>query len=594
MTFFCAQCQTRHDVRDISADMWSICRDNLKEGIKSRFLELIKESDTQTEGGNPLFDLYNDLLGFIQTPEPQLLSNDGTNSDIRINAFFALNPGNLRQLSDVHAEGGIVTGTYSFRLGTLLNLYSRWNMANYSIGDVPAEWYDAVMYQQKLKLFFGDNGVLDKVTDMENVPFPQDDQMLGFVHICPHCGRVLSRASGCAEEIVVALAGAPRAGKTACMVSMLSSLLNGTCPGIRIIPMAHDDKWADLNTEIEFFNQGMKVEKTPDKITEVPAHSILVQMNDRNRTQRVLTIVDMPGEFWQGTSGLTPEFFKKYSGIYENIDCIWFVISKATVCLSHVSSIPADVQDKLSKDLSEDADIIKNSAPQNLSINLSMLSSQLQKPMPPIMVIVSKPDYSITELDTKNTQTYKLFPDEFTDVASCNAEELMRVLKTDSQLLYGINQYPLYEHAVNVRSFIKETCPSFLSAIEDNCPDRFYASVSPYGHPAIDRTDFSMSAPTPYHELLPFIWTLSIQSGLQIYQDCKWLKRNILKIMSSEEHTRELVSYRCTSRVLPVPRGGRGRQLYEDRNRVYAAISNNLLMNGKAYIAEVTFEHERA
>lgn len=614
MRFFCAKCQERHDVRDISADMWSICKDGLRVSVKDRFKKLIDAPGDHQNNRADLMGLYDDILGFIAAKEPQISVGDVKHHDkrnkkfleqhpakhheARINAFFALNPGNLKkQLTNPRRDGNAVTGTYTIRFSILLNLYALWNEAIYrsNIDLVPSEWFDEVMYEQELKVYFSENGVLDKVTDMENVSFPNADKnatkMMGFTHICAHCGRVLSRASGTAEEIVVALAGAPRAGKTACMISMLHSLLNGACPGIRVIPMAHDDKWSALSGEIDYYSKGMRVEKTPDKITAVPAHSIKVQLNDKYRTQRVLTIVDMPGEFWQGTSGLTPEFFKEYSGIYENLDCIWFMISKATVCLSQVSMIPDAVQDDLRNYVSEDVGIIRNSAPQNLAINLGMLKNQLQKPIPPIMVIVSKPDYSIGDLDDEKTQEYTLFPGEHMDISSCNAEDLMTALHSDSSRLYGMNQYPLWQHAANVRTFIEETCPSFLSAIEDNCANRFYAAVSPYGHPAADRDDdLNSVAPTPYHELYPFLWTMAIQGGLQTHQDVKWLKKNFLGFMVSDEHTRDLIFFRYDEDLSASKKDRKT----EDRKRVTDVIRNNLLMNSPKYIPEVVINHERA
>ncbi len=404
MTFFCAKCQKRHDVHEISADMWSICKTKddqgnslLRESFKDRFIELLN-SPAVGSNKTDLQSLFNNMLAFLNSPEPLISEVNGWHREARINAFFALNQNTYKSALGTTETGSIVSGTYKIRLGVLLNLYARWDQATNvdAISLIPKEWYSEVMHEQELKAYFGANGVLDKVTDLNNVPFPEGDTMHGFTHICPHCGHELSRAAGAAEEIVVALAGAPRAGKTACMIAMLSAIQNGACPGVHIVPVAHDHKWDNLQIEIDYYNRGMKVQKTPDKLTEVPAHSILIQVNDDAKTQRVLTIVDMPGEFWQGTSGLTPEFFREYSGIYENIDCIWFVISKATVSLSHTASIPTYVIEDLTKNVSEEADIIRLSAPQNLSINLGMLGNQLQKPMPPIIVIVSKPDYSIS------------------------------------------------------------------------------------------------------------------------------------------------------------------------------------------------------
>ncbi len=177
-------------------------------------------------------------------------------------------------------------------------------------------------------------------------------------------------------------------------------------------------------------------------------------------------------------------------------------------------------------------------------------------------------------------------------MASENANDLSRTLKADNMKLHGLGQLPLYEHSDNVRSFIDETCPPFLTAIEENCPDRFYTSVSPYGHPAKDRGASDAEAPNPYHELYPFIWTMAIKGGLQVFQNCKWIKRNFLGFVVSEQHTKELVTFRYNNRDLPVPKG-KNKQRIEDLNQVYNAISNNILMNGRKFISEVVINHEK-
>lgn len=610
MTYFCAKCQKRHDVSEISADMWSICRPTLRNRVNERLKELIEAPGDHNEHKTELFDLYNDLLGFLASPNPVVESSQGKHKEAQVNAYFPLNMANCKEkLSNSTINSGVISGTYNIQLGDLLLLLPRWDQQSslQSLQYVPKSWYAETLLSLPMQAYFYENGLLDKVTDTDNVPFTDKTATatmtgesrstdLGYTHICPHCGCVISRAAGRAEEIVVALAGAPRAGKTACMIATLNSLLQNNCPGVRIVPMDNDTKWSNLESEIKnYYRKGKKVEKTPDKITEVPAHSILLEVSGNPRIRKVLTIVDMPGEFWQGASGLTADFFKQYSGIYENIDCIWFVISKATVSLSHVDQIPAHVQEKLRSEVSEDAEIIQKSAPQNLSINLGMLKDHLNhrgKPMPPMIVIVSKPDYSTTVLDQKKNQEYRLFPDE--NVASVNAEELACTLKANKQKGFGVAQYPIFDHSKHVRTFIEDTCPAFLSAVEENCPDRCYVAVSPYGHAAGDRDDLDLDPPVPYHELVPFIWTLAIQGGLLIYQNCKWLKINILGRVVSEEHTREAVSFRYTNRNLPVLKRGKAKREVEDRNRFYNAICNNLLMNGRSFVSEVVIPHEKA
>lgn len=598
MTYFCAKCQKRHNVTEISADMWSICRPKLRNRVTQRLKELIDAPGSHSEHETELFDLYNDLLGFLASPNPVLEPAGEMHQEAQVNAYFPLNGANCeKRLSGHTTNGRVISGLYRVNLGELLALLPRWDQQSTSqnIAYVPKAWYHETLLSLPLQAYFRENGVLDKVTDMQNVPFT-DGTDLGYTHICPHCGCVISRAAGRAEEIVVALAGAPRAGKTACMIATLNSLLQGKCPGVRIVPMDNDSKWSNLENEIQnYYRKGKKVEKTPDKITEVPAHSILLEVAGNPRIHKVLTIVDMPGEFWQGASGLTADFFKQYSGIYENIDCIWFVISKATISLSQAESIPEHVQEMLRNEVSEDAQIIQNSAPQNLSRNLDMLKEHLnanKKPMPPMIVIVSKPDYCTTPLDKNKTREFHLFPGE--DVATANVKELGTIMKANNRGGFGVVQYPVYAHAMDVRAFIEDTSHEFLSAVEDNCDDRCYVAVSPYGHAAGDRDDPELNAPVPYHELIPLIWTLAIQGGLTIYQNCKWLKKGFLGGTTQEEHTREAVFFRYTNRNLPVPKRRAERRVVEDRNLVYAAICNNLMMNGRNFVAEVVIHHEKA
>lgn len=604
MTFFCSKCQTRHDAHDISADMWSICRDTIKDGTVEVLKELISGTEDESRL-RQLNDLFNDLIRMINTTEPKIRVGDGLQKTVRINGFFALNRNNVQDLANVKKKeenqyGSSVCGDYTVRFGTLLRVYDKWDQSNATTDCVPADWYDRVVCVQPLIASFNENGVLDTVSGLDHVPFSQYGKMLGFVHICPHCGCVLSRASGAAPEIVVALAGSPRAGKTSCMVAMFHALQQGSCPGIQIVPVPHDEKWKVLQKEIDNYASCYKVEKTPDNDTEVPAHSVLIQIGDRNDHLRVLTIVDMAGEFWEGGSGLSDRFFEDYAGIYEHIDCIWYVISKATVLLSQAAIIPETVNQKLIEHVSEDKDIILKSKPEQLSNNLNMLQKHLKKRMPPIMVIVSKPDHMISELDRQKTSQFQLFPVEEDNAALCNAEDLQMTVGSDRNQRHYIRQRPLRSHADNVREFIADVAPSYLNAIERNCPDRFYTALAPYGRPATDKDEPSVGAPIPYHELYPILWTLAVHGGMQITQSVRWLKKNFLGFTVSEEHTDERVTFVHT--VHPqVDARGRDRRRAEDLKLVYDTVRANLLMNDSEdgtkkvmkYVAETVIQHER-
>ena len=601
MDFFCAKCQKRHSIKEISADMWSICQDKVKRGVSSLFGSLFDELSSNGTDTTDVSDLLDDLVAFLNKADFLNVDTPAFKGKARVNAFFALNYTNIRQLSGIHTDGNTITGTFVIDLKTILDLYER-AADTYSAQTLfkvrrilSADWLSRPVCQQEIVAFFEPNGVIDKVTDPENVPFPKGDTMMGFTHICPHCGREMSRAVGAAEEIVVALAGSPRAGKSSCMISMISSLLNGSCPGIRVVPMPHDRKWKALSNEVNHYQHCAKITKNPENQIEVPSHSLLIQLSDRDHTQRVLTIVDMPGELWQSGNGLTADFFSQYAGIYENIDCIWLVVSKATVRLSQAGEISERVLQELVEYTSEDVDIIRKANPTNLTTNLGMLKSHLaarsHKPMPPTIVIVSKPDHMVSANDAEDTVKNALFPPAEEDVANRNTEELSRILKCDSKYLYGMTQWTLCQHAANVRSYIEDINPSFLPAVEDNCQDHFYVSVSPYGRPALERGE-NMESPTPYHELIPFLWTLGIMGAVKIYQNCHWLKLNFFHKVVSEENTRELVAFHHSEQTAAAGRR-KPDQATEDRRQVYATIRNNLLMNGPKYAEEAVFQHAR-
>lgn len=563
--------------------------------------DLQDEMEYQAVDTTDISDLADNLASFLNKADFVAVDTPAFKGQARVNAFFAFNYTNIKQLSNIQVNGTTVTGTYTIDLKTILDLYERCAAEdalitlNHVRRILSADWLARTVCQEEIIALFDSNGVIDRVTDRDNVPYPKGEDMLGFIHICPHCGREMSRAVGAAEEIVVALAGSPRAGKSSCMVAMINSLLSGGCPGVRVIPMPQDKKWSALSEEVEYYKKCAKITKTPDNQIEVPSHSLLIQLNDRDKTKRVLTIVDMPGELWQDGNGLTADFFAQYAGIYENIDCIWFVISKATVRMSHISDISDRVMEELVTNASEDITIIKKANPMNLANNLNTLSTQLAKkcgkPMPPTIVIVSKPDHMVSTNDAEDTERYRLFPSGDEDVANCNAEELSRLLKTDSERLYGMTQWVMCEHAANVRAFIDDISPAFLPAVEDNCADHFYVAVSPYGRPALERSE-ETETPTPYHELFPFLWTLSIMGVIKIYHNCCWLKKNFFGSVVSQEDTKEAILFHYADKTTTDGRRKPDRRA-EDRCRINATIRNNILMNGPKYLEETVFQHER-
>ena len=606
MDFFCTQCQKRHPVGDIAADMWSICKADILTGMTLLVQRMREQMAKNGMLGDDIFDLRDTLTAFInkvdnvedekemKSDEEREAAQASFRTREQVKAAFALRPQDARKTPGVKFQGNLIRVTYTITLGKIVSLYmscvsqrEKEDMETV-VARIPENWMAENLYAKDIILYLDDVGVLDKVTDLNNVPIQQGDTLLGFRRVCAHCGKLLSRAAGFAEEIVVALSGSPRAGKSSCMVAMISSLLNQMCPGIRIIPQPNDDVWNFMNTEVGFFNQCKKVTKTPNLQQEVPVYSMLLELNDKKKTRRVLSVVDMPGEFWQTGKGLTAEFFNQYSGLYRNIDCIWFVTSKPTVRLSS-GEIPESEKERLIKDTSETAEVIYQASPTNLESNLSMLSKHLQshqQKMPPMLVIVSKPDYIVSPVDEERTREYRMFPLD-QDVVGASADDITSLIRHDNQQLYGIYVSSLFSHGKDVRDYILDCNAQFISAVESNCPDRFYVALSAYGQPALERESPIHRKPTPYHELHPLLWTLMITGCTRAFHNCNWITRNFLGRIVDNNLTVEGIVFPYSKVQMMIDRA-KDKQQKKDLEIIYKDLSNNLFMrNGKYTVSDI-------
>ena len=606
MEFFCTQCQKRHPVEDIAADMWSICKADILSGLTGLVWRMQEELGKKL--GDEISDLRDNLISFInkvdnvedmadmKTSEEQEAAAASFRIREQVKAAFALRPVDAAKAPGAKAQGNLIKVTYTVSLSKIVSLYlscvsqkDRDDMDKIVL-HIPDEWLLENLYAKDVILYLDDNGVLDKVTDLNNVPIQSGSVLLGFRRVCSHCGKLLSRAAGFAPEIVVALSGSPRAGKSSCMVAMISSLLDQMCPGIRIIPQPNDDVWNFMKTEVGFFSQCKKVEKTPNLQQEVPAYSVLLELNDQSKTKRVLTVVDMPGEFWQVGSGLTAEFFEQYSGLYRNIDCIWFVTSKATIRLSQ-SEIPENKKQELISLTSEDAEVIYQANPTNLESNLNMLKKHLnsfKQDMPPVLVIVSKPDFIISTVDEEKTQDFRLFPLN-QDVVGASAEDIASLIRHDNQRIYGMYVSSLFSHGKDVRDYIYDCNSQFISAVESNCPDRFYVALSAYGQPALERESPIKKKPTPYHELYPLLWTLLITGCTRAYHNCNWITKNFLGRIVDNTPSLEGVVFPYSKVQQMIQQAQlKDKRRAEDLKIIYRDLSNNLFMrDGKYAVSDI-------
>lgn len=436
--------------------------------------------------------------------------------------------------------------------------------------------------------------------------------------VCPHCGKYVSTAVGMAPELVVALAGSPRSGKTSCITAIINGLKNDHYSGLgisMIIP-SNDPRWKVMDSEITKFSKGLIVTKTPQEIEEVPSYSYLIQLGDNST--RVLTFVDMPGEFWNNGSdeddqnsalapkdstlevGLSEKFYEKYAGLYQNIDCIWLFISKLAVHQVDLSkdSMGNDAyknnQDRLIKQTSDSSDTILGSSPAYIRPILRDLNKHLtshSQGMPPVAVILTKSEVMLDEknpMEAGMIQNYNLYPSDGervlrNNIHAYNVMEMRNVVgrRQDDGSRYLLEK-AFYDRNQLVRSYIHANHHSLLNAIEDNCPSRFYIAMAAYGHPAYKEEDqHKATPPTPYHEVYPLLWTLSITRNYTIQHNCKYFTQNFMSKLLNLGNSSSVTAIHYTNfhySAKPIEKKFASEE-QKDYNAILASIRSNLLMN---------------
>ena len=589
MHYFCASCKKKHPVGHIAADL----RDIARQGVNEQIEKILNGLDYTDADYDAFRAIGNNLMKFVNTEE-------------KCRGLFLFETRELRAAmgQSGHMSGDrILEGTISLNLAWLIDGYRAGgeNSAFHADvreagGDPAAETQDLeklrlrfggeVLFRQSLRVFYekvGEELVLDHIVDETGEPFYDDQskRMLGYLRACPHCGRYVSRAVGHGEEIVVALMGSPRAGKTSCLTAVASALSSGRYArmGLQMTPFEHDQAWNALQEEMEWYDKGYRVEKTKTDQRSVPAYSMLVQYFDQ---RRVLTFVDMPGEFWQSGQGLTAEFFSQYADLFPNLDCIWFFTSKTAVYgidLGEEDRRREEWQRRLQAETADDAKIIRESSAARLAANLGQLRAHMQavngRKIPPMAVILTKMEAKLGGDDEKHREQFKLFPVN-AGIAGADQKETGTVLKhragSGGKGRRILDEREWFDRANKVRNFLCLVDPGLVSAVEQNAPFRSYISMAAYGHAAAPRPDqngedeedfpleqsFQLDAggtlqelsfdfeeepddiaeptpPTPYRELFPLIWTLSIMGAVEVEHRCEWTWPDILRNVHTEE-----------------------------------------------------------
>lgn len=623
MNYFCASCQCKHPVSYIAADLRDIARPDIDERIG----EILVENAFEQGIGDDILEFAGDLRKFV-------------NTEAKSRKIFLFWPEEVsRHMVGSRMNGMVLQGRFMLDMNWLLGAYDTSGAfaerfaENYGknvpidrgiLSNISARFGTMPVFDRKLQFYFdyvGDDMVLDHFVDENGEPFYDEKRrlMLGYQRACPVCGRHVSRAVGHGEEVVVALAGSPRAGKSSCLTSVASALSSGHYArfGLSVVPYDHDPSWELLKKEIEWYDRGYAVEKTPTDQRSVPSYSMLVKYYDQ---RRVLTFVDMPGEFWQSGTGLSAEFFNQYAGLFRNIDCIWFFVSKMTAYFIDLGDGREEWQRRLIEQSAEDTKIIRESSAANLAANLGMLRDHLraqQSRIPPIAVILTKMEMTLGVDDQRHSTNYGLFPISG-GVAGVNQNEMNKVLKprpgSSGKGKRVLDEREWFIRANKIRNFFREINPGILSAVEENCPYRCYISMAAYGHPAkprpktrgengesdeMERWELQSGMelaepipPTPYHEVFPLIWTLTIMGAVEVEHKCIWNWRSLLGAGKMEE------DYLILDRVRfgDVPTGSKYYEL--DKRSATQDVLSNLFMDSASAGSDLklkisTFKHKR-
>lgn len=600
MKYFCAKCKKKHDIKDIVPDLWDMCSESIKEAINESLDELQKTFTDENQKNLLQID-RGTLLSFISEPTAS-------------KKYFLFSRNEVSEkLIDRVEDGNVLAGAFTLDMDWLLGVYTQSLIEKgYKNGDkLKAEEFisstigQSIIFSKKMRFYYNKNAqgefVFLKVTEDNGDPFYDSESKVqrGFNRSCLHCGGRVSPALGKAEEVVIALSGAPRAGKTACLTAIGSALKNNTYAdrGISMQRIDNDEKWKELEAQIELFDSGVKVTKTPMDQADVPSFSILTQFG---RRKTVITFVDMPGEFWADTNGLAPSFFTQYADLYKSIDCVWYLTSKLAVYGADLGKDGSrtDTQKRLVDASSDDSEIIRKANAQAVGANLSSLKDHLENSgglMPPFAFIITKPDIETDNADKARTALYEMFPTEKEKVITENISDMSRIVQKDRTTgWFSFMEKDFFGCSQQVRGFLAEANRSLLREFERSCSKRTYISMAAYGHPAGELGDEKNHSPKPYHELFPLLWTLAITGNIPIVHDCEWITKNIIKHVTT---TRGAQTHRFDYRLPPsAANKKRPTPIERDKAIVFCDISANLLCKGDGDILRyttTTYEHGR-
>lgn len=305
---------------------------------------------------------------------------------------------------------------------------------------------------------------------------------------CPHCHQPMSDLAGIHHEVVVALAGAERIGKTAVATAAISCLLRPNPTGLKLLlPPDEDPKWSVFQEHcLRPYEQGRAVLKTHTGQSHAFSVTLTLRIplvQDRHRDVN-LTIVDLPGEFFSEV--IQDQWFAQYGKLYQNASAIWFPTDLAQLAqLLHPD--PGYGYD--GKQIAVDVPILRR----NLNTLRQRLDTSGQEK--PFCIILNKSDMTAQT----SGAGHLLY----------STEDITPRYLSGSFLL----EHSWCQLVANVRRYIQQTNASYLAVLEEAFPLRTFVALSAYGHPVDQHTQ---QVNVPYNVAAPVIWSLAMLSLLPV------------------------------------------------------------------------------
>ena len=194
MEFFCAKCQRKHEVSEIAADIWSIC----KEDVNACLSNISSEMDAhRPEHGEDkiVYRKFRNLVSESRDAEDVKTTINGfhaylikfINENPKVAFEFMMRGSEIKEyLTDAQIVESTVTGNMCISLGRIIELYRQYGARTTSEDEFYNKYLDIItddilrenIYEKRMTFYYNKvrfqdevDYVLERGTDENNVPF---------------------------------------------------------------------------------------------------------------------------------------------------------------------------------------------------------------------------------------------------------------------------------------------------------------------------------------------------------------------------------------------------------------------------------------